>query len=259
LGVALAWKTMSAFGAVGCALLVGPIVRALGGSEADGQDAQLWLAWNPLLLIESAVSAHIEPIMMLAALAGILLWQRQRPVPGAVVLAVSTLTKWLSGLVFLFAVVWEVHRAPPGRRWRSLLQLGGAAGLTTALLYAPFAAGLARRGGISDIAMRGAATVGTAPRALPQWVLLAGFASLVVGATVFVARGSWQRLIATSAALLLVFIVIVSPWPLPWYYLSPVVLAATLPKSRPGFLLRALSLGCGGLTMLYYAVLVRPG
>ena len=78
LGVALAWKMMSACAALGCAVLAARVARALGGDEADGQDALLWLAWNPLLLIESAVSGHIEPIMMCAALAGILIWRRGR-------------------------------------------------------------------------------------------------------------------------------------------------------------------------------------
>ena len=52
-----------------------------------------------------------------------------------------------------------------------MVRLAGVAGLTAALLYAPFIAwgGLGRRGGISDIAMRGAATVGNAPTIpLPQ-------------------------------------------------------------------------------------------
>jgi hypothetical protein len=92
LGAALAWKLLSACAVVGCALVIGPVVRALGGSEADAGDAQLWLAWNPLLLVESAASGHIEPIMMVAALAGILYWRQGRPARGAIMLAVSTLS-----------------------------------------------------------------------------------------------------------------------------------------------------------------------
>jgi hypothetical protein len=257
LGGAIAWKAMSAAAALGCALLAGPVVRALGGTEADGQNAQLWLAWNPLLIVESGASGHIEPIMMLPALAGILFWSRGRPVRGVVALAVSTLTKWMTGLLVPFAIVREVYRAEPGRRLRSLLRLAGAAGLTIALLYAPFIGGLAKRGGISDIALRGAATVGTAPLTpLPQWALLAGFAALVLGTMRFVARGDWPRLIATTSTLLLVFVLIVNPWPFPWYYLSPVVLAAVLPRGRSGFVVRALSAGIGAMTMLLYTRLV---
>ena len=258
LGGAIAWKATAAAAALGCALLVGRVVRALGGAEADAQNARLWLAWNPLLVLEAAASGHIEPIMMLPALGGILLWQQRRPVRGVVALVTSTLTKWVTGLLVLFALVWEVRRAAPGRKLRALLPLAGAAGVTIALTYAPFARGLmTRRGGISDIAMRGAATVGSGSgTAIPQWALLACFAAAVIGLTVFVARGDWPRLIATTAALMLAFVVVVNPWPFPWYYLSPVVLAATLPRGRTGFMLRLLSLGIGATTMLLYAKLV---
>ena len=133
LGGAIAWKATAAAAALGCALLVGRVVRALGGAEADAQNARLWLAWNPLLVLEAAASGHIEPIMMLPALGGILLWQQRRPVRGVVVLVTSTLTKWVTGLLVLFALVWEVKRAEPGRKLRALLPLVGAAGLATAL------------------------------------------------------------------------------------------------------------------------------
>ena len=61
---------------------------------------------------------------------------------------------------------------------------------------------------------------------------------------------------ALTTALMLAFIVVVNPWPFPWYYLSPVVLAATLPRGRTGFMLRLLSLGIGATTMLLYAKLM---
>ena len=56
LGGAIAWKATAAAAALGCALLVGRVVRALGGAEADAQNARLWLAWNPLLVLEAAAS-----------------------------------------------------------------------------------------------------------------------------------------------------------------------------------------------------------
>jgi hypothetical protein len=140
--------------------------------------------------------------MMLPALGGILLWQQRRPVRGVVALVTSTLTKWVTGLLVLFALVWEVKRAEPGRQAARLAAAGGRGGPGDRALYAPFARGLmTRRGGISDIAMRGAATVGSGSgTAIPQWALLACFAAAVIGLTVFVARGDWARLIATTAA-----------------------------------------------------------
>jgi len=258
LGIALAWKVMSAIAAIGCALLAAPVARALGGDEADAQTAQLWLAWNPLLLIESAVSGHVEPIMMCAALAGILLWQRGRPVRGAAALLLSTLTKWVSGLLFVFAAARDVYRAGAGRRARAAAGLAGRAALLVALLYLPFSKGLlAKRGGISDLALRGSATVGSgAVSVVPQWALLAAFAVAVLATMRFVMRGDWPRLVAATTALALVFVALVNPWPFPWYFVTPLVLAATLPKGRAGFALRGLTAGIGGASLLMYAKLI---
>jgi hypothetical protein len=253
LGAALAWKAMSALAAVGCAALAGPVVRALGGSEADGQNAQLWLAWNPLMVIEAGGSAHIEPIMMLAALGGLLLWRQERQVRGTVALVASTLTKWVSGLLFVFVFIREIRGAAPGGRLRTFVRLAGAAGLTIAVLYLPFVGGLAKPGGISEFAARGASAVGNRPPIpLPQWALLAGFAVLVIGTTWFATRGEWPRLVATVVALMLVFVLFVNPWPFPWYFLSPIVLAAVLPRGRAGFVLRGLSAGFGAMALLLY-------
>src|SRR5204862_6185697 len=114
-------------------------------------------------------------------------------------------------------------------------RLAGAAALTAARRYAPFAAGLGKRGGLSDMAMRGAATVGNTPIInLPEWALLAGFAALVLGTVPFVARGDWPRLVATATAVMLIFIFFVHPWLFPWYFISPLVLAAALPAGRVG-------------------------
>jgi hypothetical protein len=257
LGLALGWKIVAALGALGCVLLVGRVARALGGGEADGQNAQLWLAWNPLLVIESAASAHIEPIMMAAALGGILLWCRGRPVRGAIALTLSTLTKWVTGLLFFFALARDAYGAPPGRKLRAFLAPAGGAALATALLYLPFARGLAHRGGISDLALRGSATVGAGTQsAVPQWALVAGFAVVVLGALRFVVRGDWPRLIATTTALLLAFIGLVNPWPFPWYFIAPLVLAATLPRGRSGFVLRGLCAALGVAALLMYARLM---
>jgi hypothetical protein len=91
---------------------------------------------------------------------------------------------------------------------------------------------------------------------VPQWALLVGFAAVVFGALRFVVRGDWPRLIATTTALLLAFVALVNPWPFPWYFIAPLVLAATLPRGRPGLILRGLSAGIGAVALLMYARLV---
>jgi hypothetical protein len=256
LGVALAWKTMSALAALGCVALAGPVTRALAGGEGDGVDAQLWLAWNPVVVIEAAASGHIEPIMMLPALGGILLLQRRRSVPGVLLLVVSTLTKWVTGALLLLAVVREVRAARPGRRLPTLLGLAGSGALLAAILYVPFARGLATFGGIHDILVRGADAMGSGGQAWPpEWVRLSAFAALTLVAAGFAAPDG-ARLVATATALILVFILIISPWLLPWYFMTPIVLAAVLPAGTNRLLLRISSVGLAAGFMLYYRELI---
>jgi hypothetical protein len=257
LAAALTWKAMSALFAFGCAALAPTVARSLG--DDDGQDAQLWLGWSPLIIVEAAASGHIESIMMLPALAGILLFLRRRPVLGVLALVVSTLTKWVTGVLLLLVAMREVHTAPPGRGLRTGLNLAGAGALLTALLYAPFVGGLAGSSGIHDIALHGAAGWGAPDRDwVPQWMRMLGFAVLTIGVARFATRGGWPRLVGATVALLLVFIILVVPWLFPWYFVAPVTLAAVLPRGRPGFSLRFVSTGLAMGVMLYYAKLVVP-
>ena len=104
--------------------------------------------------------------------------------------------------------------------------------------------------------MRGAVATGQAPpTAVPQWALLAGFAVVVGAALPFVARGNWPRLLATTAALLL-FFMLVNPWFFPWYQLAPLVLVTPLPRGRAHFVLRGLTAGIGAISLLMYAKLI---
>jgi hypothetical protein len=55
---------------------------------------------------------------------------------------------------------------------------------------------------------------------------------------------------------MLAFVVVVNPWPFPWYYLSPGRARRDVAQGPRRFLLRLLSLGIGATTMLLYAKLV---
>jgi hypothetical protein len=275
LGAAIAWKMTAALAALGCAALAGPVARAIardgsGGRTAlgpggvptdDGLGAALWLGWNPLVVLESAGSGHLESIMMLPALAGLLFLARGRRGPGVLALVASTLTKWVTGVLLFLAAVYDVRQQPPGRRLGATLRLGGVAALATAVLYAPFARGLGTGGGIHDLAVRGAGALGGGgaggggAAAVPQWAMLAGFALLVVAVTPAATSRGWSRLVAVATALTLVFVLVVVPWLFPWYLVAPVALAAVLPD-RTGRLLRFASVGLGAALMLYYAKLV---
>ena len=262
LGVVLGWKTMSALAAFGCVALAAPVARALGSGagEAQADEARLWLAWNPLVVLEAAGMAHIESIMMLPALGGILLLQRRRPVGGIALLALSALTKWVTGALLVLAVVAEIRRAPPARRLLVALRLVAVVAVVAGLLYAWFARGLlGSPGGIHAMALRGAGGIGSAAAAGPaQWVRMAGFALAVALAAPFATGGGGPRLVAASTALILLFVLVVVPWLFPWYLVAPIALAVVLPAGAAGRWLRFASLGFAAGLMIYYANLVPP-
>jgi len=253
--VALMWKGMSAAAALACAVVAGKLAATDDGATAG--EVPLWVAWNPLVVIESAGSGHLEPIMMLPALAGLLLVRRARLVRGFLLLALSTLTKWVTGLLIVLTAAWELQRAPPGRRLRVLLRLLIPAGLATALLYAPFASGLGGPGGIHAMALRGSHVFGDPTRNwIPQWAMMACFAVAIAGVAAAVRRRAWAHLVAAAVALMLIFILVVVPWIFPWYFVAPVVLSSVLPRDRIGFICRAASFGLGAAFMIFYAKLV---
>jgi hypothetical protein len=220
LATAFAWKIVSALAALACALLAAPVARAIAGGDEDGTHARLLLAWNPLLIVESAGAAHIEPIMMALALAGLhTLLARNRPGLGSLALLASALTKWVTGLLLVLVWAREIHRA---------------------------------------LVLRGGAQFGDLSRRFPpQWLLMTAFAAVVLAGTAYAMRRDWRRVLEVATVLLLVFVVAISPWIFPWYFVAPVVIAAILPRDRAGFVLRALCFGLAAVFMAFYAQL-RP-
>ncbi len=253
--VALMWKGMSAAAALACAVVAGRLAATDDGATAG--EVPLWVAWNPLVVIESAGSGHLEPIMMLPALAGLLLVRRGRLARGFLLLAVSTLTKWVTGLLIVLTAAWELQRAGPGRRLRVLIRVLVPAGLATALLYAPFVSGLGGPGGIHAMALRGSQVFGDPTRNwIPQWAMMACFAVAIAAVAVAIRRRAWTHLVAAAVALMITFILVVVPWIFPWYFVAPVVLSTVLPRNRIGFICRAGSFGLGAAFMIFYAKLV---
>jgi hypothetical protein len=263
LGVVLGWKTMSALAAFGCIALAAPVARSLDAeaTEAETDEARLWLAWNPLLLLEAAGMAHVESVMMLPALAGILLLQRGRPAGGVALLALSTLTKWVTGVLLVLSILREIRRAPPSRRLPVALGLAGVVAIVGGVLYAWFVPGLfSSAGGIHALALRGAGGFGSASAAgPPQWARMAGFAAAVALAAPFATGRDGAHLVASATALMLLFVLVVVPWLFPWYLVAPIALAVVLPPGGAGRWLRFTSLGFAAGLMLYYANLVPPG
>jgi alpha-1,6-mannosyltransferase len=257
LGSALAWKTMAALAALGMALLAAPVARALDPVRADASLATLLLLWNPLVILESAGAAHVEPVMMLFALGGLYLMLSRRAIAGAAVLTLSTLTKWTTGALLALAIVAVVGMAPTGRRLRTLAGLLAAAVVTAVLCYAPFLGGLVGTGGMHELALRGGAPLGGSMRSwLPQWMATLAYLALVLACVWAARRAAWPRVVVLAIGLLLVFVLAVVPWLFPWYLMALMALAAVLPREARGNLVRLVCFGLGGGLMLYYAKLV---
>jgi hypothetical protein len=198
--------------------------------------------------------------MMLLALAGVLLLLKRKITSGIAVLTLSVLTKWVTGLLLVFAVLIESVQATPGRRWRTAAHLVLTATLVAAICYGPFATGLVGRGGIHELALHGGTSIGNSSRAwLPQWLVMVGFGLVVAGTTRFAVSSDWTRTIAVTALLVLLFNLVVVPWIFPWYLMTPAILAAVLPRDTKGFAARLLCFGLAAGLMLYYAKIVPIG
>jgi hypothetical protein len=254
---ALAWKTLSALAALGMALLAARLARTLDAGRGEDVRPTLLLLWNPLVIVEAAGSGHVEPVMMLPALAGVLLLVQKRGRAGIALVALSSLTKWLTAILLALALARETAAAPPGQRWRTFAGRAGTAALVTALCYLPFAPGLLSRGGIHELMLHAGAPLGSTARGwLPPPLALLVFVALATAIAYRAWSLAWPRLLAVAAGLMLGFMVLVVPWLFPWYWLAPMALVAVLPRDRPARILRLSVFALGAGVMLHYARLV---
>jgi hypothetical protein len=119
-----------------CGLLVALIVRR-SAPQLVSAALLAWL-WNPLVLITTAVGAHNDLLMLVAILAALLLFQRQRWVWGLLALALAAHVKLTALLVLPVFVIWVLRRCGWVRALRiCALALAVAIPLSW-LLYAPF-------------------------------------------------------------------------------------------------------------------------
>jgi hypothetical protein len=153
--------------------------------------AYVFLAWNPLLIFESAANGHNDTLMLAFTALALYLAARRRWEAAFPALAAAALIKYVTGLLGPMLLVWAWRSSRSTReRWR--IALGLSLGLAlTVVTYAPFWDGL-----YTFHALWGAA--GDALNS-PGWLLREGLRR--VGAS------DWAGRVWVSALLTAVFIV----------------------------------------------------
>lgn len=222
--------SLDAWRAVMLALELGMLAIILALLRAHGQPA-IWSAiywWNPIAIKEVMNAGHMEPVVMLPVLGGLLLAIRFRTIAASVLTAIAVGAKLWPAL--LLPAVWRASLHRPAL----ILAAGAAFSVTSVLLYWPvLAAGFDETSGFvafgtqwQRISASFSALLLLAPL-IPQTLvepeLLARLAAAgLVAAIVLYSNRSApagpdevsRRFMVAAAALLLL-----SPVQLPWYYL----------------------------------------
>jgi hypothetical protein len=232
---AWAFKAISAVADLAAALGAYRLARVLTGRS--GLVALVLCALGPLFVIEGAGNGHNEPIMMALALAGLAWWYEGKRARAMVALTLSTLVKFVTGVLPLLLIAQALAQpAPPRRRLALAVKLAGIGAALLVALYAPFGAtpaqwGLAATG---DLVVNGRAVVGgAAPQLLGLRVAVfaLGVAAAVAVAARAAVRAAAPRAIELGAALSLLFVLTVFEWRFCWYVIPAAALAAAAAPS----------------------------
>ncbi|HET7080346.1 MAG TPA: hypothetical protein VFM49_23175 [Chloroflexia bacterium] len=202
----------------------------------------VFYAWNPVVVLAS--QAHVEPVMLFFLLLSIYLYQVHRPLWGLVALALSALTKFITGPLLLVYWVWLARN-----RWRTALAGGVLVSVLTVLVFLPFWQG-------PEILLRLVRdpTNGQAGAVVPGYrvFILPGFLAVV-------AAVSWRRnrapgdLVRAWAAVLLTFVILLMPQAYAWYLIT-LLGVVCLVDSLPMILLALTACGTSLLTWMLLLV-----
>jgi hypothetical protein len=258
-GTALAFKAvMALFNLIAC-WAVWRLARETGGG--DGLEAFALYALNPLVLAESAGSAHPDAIMMAFLLLGAWLWWRGRTTAGFALLVVSAAVKYMTGLFAILAAIHTVFAAERGRRLAVAGKLLLVSAAVLLVIYAPFLRGGAVFSTAVEVILRGrslAEELQSAP-ADPPVVPLALFALLFLGALVIASRGQRTHVFELTAVLVTFFVLFALRWRMPWYFITGCTLALVASPTPTNRALRVVTLFLAFLAMLLYCAVVPLG
>jgi hypothetical protein len=146
---ALGFKALAALSALGLAAVAAALANLLAVDRRLAIGAAIGVAWQPVLLLESAQSAHLDATMMLLALAGLLAIAGRQPGGvrlGLALIAAGALIKPVVAPLLALAALWRLTErrgdgrdlARLARRWAGDL---AAVAAVVALAFAPYWSG----------------------------------------------------------------------------------------------------------------------
>ncbi len=273
----LAYRLIATLAHLANTLLIWRIATRL--RPATAVSAALAYGWNPSALMEFAFNGHNDALMLTLLLGAVLLGLT-RPSLSALSIAGSIALKYTSVLVAPLLLLWTAAGSPlssPGgrllpsilasrRRMLVLLASGIIALGTVVLLYVPWFEGIDTFGPVLYWA--------TGPRLQNYWpepvlitltawssgllaadygdvwaVILPAFKNVArLALLTSIAWEAWRArdlrdVLAGSSRIWIVFLLLVNTWIMPWYYLWPLAMAASLGWGTP--IVRI----CAGLTL----------
>ena len=258
---ALAYRLLSNVAHLANLALVGLLVRRL--KPPKPVSLVFLFAWNPLLLFEFAASGHNDSLMLTFTLLACLLFAYRRYLLSVAALSLAALVKVTPLLVLPLLVLHWAAREPSWPRRLLALALGALvpAGLAigfylpwysgpdTFLLFdywskgpmymnfVPEVLGQAFAENVLDPTRQNQEAAIESARMAVKWItrgiFLAYFAVELWGVvrrarSPVAGRGQERALLAAMSRVLLVFLLLVNTWVLPWYLTWPFILAIPL-------------------------------
>lgn len=236
LGNLLGYKLIAALSGLLCGALVYAILRRMRPAEALA--GWVFVAWNPLLLVETAANAHNDAPMVVAIVLAVFLFQRGRLTWAVVSLTAALLIKFPAIAVMPVFGVAALWRLPDWRARIRWVALSGAAALALVLAaYLPLAE---RTNPFANVLSRGdlfTASFATvlmlalkASYSAEQAQMLARTAAMGVFGVILLwialrRRGDDESLARGLFGALLALLVLATLWFQPWYVVWVIALA----------------------------------
>jgi hypothetical protein len=221
IATALAFKAL----ATGFGGLAAWSVVALAKQERRSRLVPLLLvAWNPLVLLETAGSGHNEMVMIGLALYGLWLFRTGRTSLGFLLLVASAHVKWITAALAGLVAVAHLRdiQGARARATAAIKLIAVAAGATT-VLYLPFWAGADTFAASLRLMLEGRTGAGAPATPPSHFVVFAVVALVAVGV---VARHGHRFAVEMAATVSLAFVTFLFPWIYPWYLIPAGALLA---------------------------------